>query len=149
MSIYINKIIMESIEETMKDSPIEKEEVIKETKDVVVDPTESSIYETAIDRVSMAIAPAISAGLGALALRNIIRNAENLDEGSLGMKRMIRLADAKEKAAGNPYNNPPNAKKSALKLASSPLNAKLGGFHGKNTHAITKRTAAGFRNNPV
>ena len=156
MSLDINKIIQDSIAETMlneNDESINSVDTSAESEgnivDVADDVTGDEIYETSIDRVSMAIAPAISAGLGALALRNIIRNAENLDEGSLGMKRMIRLADAKEKAAGNPYNNPPNAKKSALKLASSPLNAKLGGFHGKNTHAITKRTAAGFRNNPV
>lgn len=93
MSLDINKIIQDSIAETMlneNDESINSVDTSAESEgnivDVADDVTGDEIYETSIDRVSMAIAPAISAGLGALALRNRIRNSESLEEACGGGK---------------------------------------------------------------
>lgn len=73
MALDINKIIMESINNTLtEEKDVKKEEIKKD--DVKLDENETQSASEFDDIISAAIAPAISAGLGALSLRNRIRN---------------------------------------------------------------------------
>ena len=83
MSLDINKILTESIQETLKDAEeksskmestpkekIEREEDIKEeNEEEEIEESE----ESPLAHLQHAVAPAISAGLGALTLRNKLR----------------------------------------------------------------------------
>jgi len=86
MALDFNKIIMESIEETMdsadKEKDLEKKDPIQESEKK--EGTESVSEGGEEENYDPAAAPAISAGLGALTLRNKIRtintNTDNINE---------------------------------------------------------------------
>lgn len=74
MSLDVNKIIMESISEVTDVEPeVDQEEMYQ---DPTLEGEDAELYEMPIETLSAAIPPAISAGLGALTLRNRLRSVQ-------------------------------------------------------------------------
>ncbi len=81
MSLDVNKIIMESINETLDDEKKEPEAIqegdekkVEKTPEKKVEESSEELSEDTLNPLDIAIAPAIAAGLGALSLRNKIRS---------------------------------------------------------------------------